>query len=324
MAAQTLSVIVPIRNAEHYLAACLDSLVAQARPIDEILLIDDHSTDESAAILERYARTHSQMKVLNGPRRGAAGARNAGLEHATGDWLAFVDADDWVEPDLYARLLSMAQRYDLDMALCNARYHFEGREPDRPVFTVEAPTGPLPGKDWFAQMLGSREFLHAVWMHLYRRSFIEEHHLRFTEGLMHEDVTWTTRALVLARRVAYDAAPLYVYRRQLRQFTRAALDERLQRIIETAITDARMLEEIANASDDARLARAIRWQLVDGGLSVFHKIRQLSTAELRRAQSSKVLNEKFFNLLWRNAADMGQKRRIASRFVRALAVRAYA
>jgi hypothetical protein len=186
-------------------------------------------------------------------------------------------------------------------------------------------------------------------MHLYDRRFIEKHHLRFPEGVQHEDVIWTTRLLVLAKRVAYDSVPLYVYRsadveqeadnageasdasigsrtmayvrRNAGRFSRAALDERLVRIIEGAKINASALAEIASSTDDARLARAIRWQLVDGGLSVFQKIRQLSTAEQRQAQWRKALEEGYLSLLWRNAGNLLQKRKIAARFVRAVASR---
>jgi len=131
--AARLSVIVPVHNAAQYLQACLESLAAQTRPIDEILFIDDGSTDDSAAIIERHARAHPAVRLLRGAKRGAAAARNTGLEHASGDWIAFADADDWVEPQMYERLLALAQRHDLDMALCNGRYHYEGRQPDRPI-----------------------------------------------------------------------------------------------------------------------------------------------------------------------------------------------
>jgi len=316
-----LSVIVPVHNAERYLPACLDSLVAQTRPVDELLCVDDGSTDGSAAIIERYARKHPAVRLMRGPQRGAAAARNAGLERASGDWVAFADADDWLEPQMYERLLALAQAHDLDIALCNGRYHYEGREPDRPIYTDAPLRGPLPGREWLAHKIENRSLLHMVWMHLYRRSFIEQHRLRFTEGLMHEDVTWTTRALALAGRVAYDDAPLYVYRRQPRHFTREALDQRLVRVIETAMTDARVLEDIAGQCGDARLARAIRWQLVDGGLSVFHKIRRLSSRALQLSETGKVIRAGYFGLLWRNAVDARQKRRILGRYLRAQAVR---
>jgi glycosyltransferase involved in cell wall biosynthesis len=314
----TLSVIVPCRNAEPYLSACLDSLAAQTRPIDEVLLVEDGSTDGSAQTLARYAGKHPSFRILDGPRAGAAGARNTGLEAARGDWIGFADADDWLEPRMYERLLGLALEHDLDMALCNARYHYEGRKPDHALYD-EAPAGPMSGGEWLTRKLESRKFLHAVWNHLYRRAFIEEQRLRFPVGLFHEDVTWTTRALVAAKRVAYDSAQLYVYRRQPRRAgTAAERDDHLLHVIEGAKTDARLLAEIADASSDERLSRAIRWQLVDGGLSVFHKIRQLSSPDLRRTQWRATLSEGYLRLLWRNAPELGQRRKIASRYVKAL------
>ena len=84
-----LSVIVPCRNAEPYLATCLNSLAAQTRPIDEVLLVEDGSTDGSAETLRRYAQRHSNFVVFDGPCVDAAAARNAGLERASGDWIGF-------------------------------------------------------------------------------------------------------------------------------------------------------------------------------------------------------------------------------------------
>jgi len=314
--AARLSVIVPFHNVERYFQACLESLVAQTRPVDEILLIDDGSTDDSRGIAERYARANPAMRVVPGANRGAAGARNAGLGLATGDLIAFADADDWLEPNMYERMVDLLQHQNLDIALCNGRYHYEGREPDRPIYTDAPLAGPMRGKDWLAHKIENRSFLHMVWMHLYRRSFLDAHRMRFTEGLMHEDVTWTTRALLLAERVAYLDEPLYAYRRQPRQFSPQQKDERLARVIETAMADARMLEEMADAETDARAARAVRWQLVDGGLSVFHKVRQLSSAALRSSRMKEIGQAGYYALLWRNAQDARQKRKVLSRRIR--------
>lgn len=318
--AQRLSVVVPVRNAAPYLPACLESLLAQTRPIDELLLVDDGSTDGSSEILRAHAARHANIRILPGPRHDAAAARNAGIERASGDWLAFADADDLAEPRLYETLIALAEAQGLDMALCNARLYFEGREPDRLLYEQALPAGPISGAEWLACALEGGHFHHAVWMHLYRRSFVERHHLRFIGTGVHEDVSWTTRALMLAPRVAYDARPLYVYRRQPRVLPQDERDRRLLFEIFGAKDDARILAQLAAEAPGARVARAIRWQLVDGGLSAFHKIRQLSSPRMRREQLDAARREGYFGLLWRNATDWRQRRKIASRFLRALAL----
>lgn len=314
----TLSLVVPVHNAAPWLRACLDSLLTQTRSPDEIIAVDDRSTDGSAALLAEYASRYPALRIIAGDGKGAAAARNLGIDHASGQWIAFVDADDWCEPDMYRRLLDMAISADLDIAVCNGRYHFEGREPDRPIYTDPPLRGPVSGAEWLAHKLENRSFLHMVWMHLYRRAFIDRCTLRFVEGLMHEDVIWSTRALALARRVAYDDAPLYVYRKQVRRPLVAERDRRLLKVIEGARTDAALLSEFADGLTDRRLAGAIRWQLVDGGLSLFHKIRQLSSPAERRRQWALARRSGFIRLLWQNASEARQKRKIAGRYLRSL------
>lgn len=312
-----LTVVVPVYNVAGYLRACLDSLLAQTRPIDEILLIDDGSTDACPSILSEYAATHPSLRVIRRENGGLAAARNTGLDAASGEWLGFVDSDDWVLPTMFERLLALANDHALDIALCNSLYHFEGRRADEPVYTDSPRCGPLSGQDWLKYKLGNRSLLHMVWMHLYRRDFIERHRLRFPSGLVHEDVVWTTRALMLASRVAYDDTPLYVYRKPLRRAESAARDRHLRAVIASSKSNAQALAALADGAKDPQLARLIRWQLVDGNLSVFHKIEQLSDAAERRSNWIQSLSDGFLRLLWRNAQDARQCRKVASRWARA-------
>lgn len=313
-----LSVVVPVRDAAQWLAGCLDSLLAQTRPIDEIVVVENGSTDDSPKILADYAARYSNIKFVSVDSTGAAAARNVGIDLATGEWLAFVDADDWVEPGMYSCLLDLAERHDLDIAMCNGRYHFEGRSPDRPIYADPPFPGPVSGAEWLTHKLENKTFLHMVWMHLYRRSYIDRHGFRFVEGLMHEDVIWSTRALALAERVAYDDTAFYVYRKQLRPRGTEECDRRLRKTIDGAKTDARLLAEFADGLDNPRLARAIRWQLVDGALSVFHKIDQLSKVAERRRQLAAVRQGGFMGLLWRNATELRQRRKIVRRYLRSV------
>lgn len=313
-----LTVIVPVHNAAPWLHTCIDSLLAQTRRIDEIIAIDDGSTDSSSAILADYAQNHSHLKILTLDGAGASVARNTGLDAATGDWLAFVDADDWVEPQAYERMLNLALENGLDIALANGRYHFEGMQPDHLIYRDPPLLGTRSGGDWFAHKLENGTFLHMVWLHLYRREFVESNNLRFTPGITYEDVIWSTRALVLAQRVSYLDDPFFVYRKVSRRPDAGALDTKLVHIIESSKTNARELERIARGVSDPRLAHLIRWQLVDGGLSIFHRANQFSNRRQQRSAWRATWDDDTLGLLWRNAVNFRQRKKLVGRAVRAL------
>jgi heptose III glucuronosyltransferase len=177
----------------------------------------------------------------------------------------------------------------------------------------------MRGAEFLRNRLRSRTLLHMVWMHVYRRSLIESIGLRFVAPFIHEDVPWTTRMLLASPRLMYDPTPGYHYRQRVRRFDPQASDRRLLLVIESSLHNARCLDEIAvGLHDDAELQRLLRWQLVDGALSIFHKLRQFHSAETRRQCQRRLRREKFHGLLWRNAIELSQKRRIARNYLKAL------
>lgn len=120
-----ISVIVPIYNAENYLHECVDSILAQTIHDIEVILVDDGSTDGSPAICDVYAQKDSRVYVIHKPNGRAASARNAGLRIAKGEYIAFVDADDWIEPEMYERMIGTS----VDVCLCDyARFDHRGAE----------------------------------------------------------------------------------------------------------------------------------------------------------------------------------------------------
>jgi glycosyltransferase involved in cell wall biosynthesis len=319
MADPTLTLILPVYNVARHLAQCLDSLMAQTRAPDCVLAIDDGSTDHSPAILEAYASRMGNLKIVRQVNRGASAARNAGLDLATGDFVAFADSDDWVEPRMYQTLLERAAADGLDIAMCNGMARYEGRQADHPIYGDYMAAGPASGRGWLKQALASGRMVHPVWMHLYRRALLNASGLRFDTRLAHgEDVVWTTRALLAADRVHYDPQPWYNYRIPFRRFEPAVRDRRLVAIVASALANARTLEEIAmHEVADPELARLVRWQAADGGLSAFHKIEQMSDPAARKHEIRALRASGFFRLLWRNAADWQQKRRVVRRWMKA-------
>ncbi len=315
----TLSIVMPVYNVAAYLPRCLESLAALTPPADEIVVVDDGSTDDCPRILAEFAPRLPQMRVIRQENGGLSVARNTGLDAARGKYLAFVDSDDFVEPDAYAEALEQAESGQLDMVLFNARYHFEGRKPDRPIYPDAPATGIVPGREWLRQRLKAGRFLHMVWLHLYRRDFIETNGFRFIPRLIHEDVIWTTQALLSAERTCYLPRLSVNYRIPIRQATAEAKQNRLEAIVESSVTNARAEETFATElSADPELQALLRHQLVDGALSIFHLLAKMPDRAAARLMLRKLRANGLFGLLWRNANHAAHRRRIAKHYVLSL------
>ncbi|MBQ9663293.1 MAG: glycosyltransferase family 2 protein [Oscillospiraceae bacterium] len=195
-----LSVIVPAYNAEKTLRTCLDSILAQTRPADELIVINDGSKDATESILREYAEQHPACFRYQTVENGGQGrARNIGFELSTGDWIGYVDSDDWIDPEMYEKLLDAAERENSDMALCEVLAHYpDGRtekeyiyRPDRAIAATGFPNNKL-----------------------FRRELIE--HIRYPEEkLWYEDAEYTAVAIHRAKKITHLPETLYHYRRGL-------------------------------------------------------------------------------------------------------------
>lgn len=119
-----ISIIVPVYNTEKYIRKCLDSIVNQTLFDIEIICIDDGSTDDSCSILEEYAKKDTRIKVFHKENAGLVAARKTGLKLATGEYVGFVDSDDWIEMNMYEKLYDLASQCDADLVTCG--YYLEG------------------------------------------------------------------------------------------------------------------------------------------------------------------------------------------------------
>ena len=317
MSAPLLSLVVPVYNVAPYLPRCLESLAALNPPADEIIVVDDGSTDECPRILSDFGPRLPQMRVIRQENGGLSAARNTALEVATGKYLAFVDSDDFVSPDAYVEALRLIQDEDLDMVLLNANYHFEGRETDYAIYADVAATGVIPGSEWLRQRFRAGRFLHMVWMHLYRRDFIERHHFRFIPRLIHEDVIWTTEALLAAQRVRYTGHIAVHYRIPVRRFNPEQAQRRLQAIVDSSVVNAEALARMADGLNaDPELQGMLSDHLVDGALSIFHKLPKMPDRKVAAATLRRLREGGFIGLLWRHARSAAQRRRLARHWLR--------
>ena len=203
-----LSVIVPVYNVEEYLARCVDSILQQTYRNLEVILVDDGATDASGAICDAYAASDCRVKVLHKENGGLSSARNAGLEAATGEYIAFVDSDDWITPDAYAHLLDLMQKYSVKL-VCGGRFDVDGK-------TGEKTVGLCPKKE---EVISSEELVGRIFLwqgcdssacdKLYHRSLLEQY--RYPEGKVCEDVPVTYKIVLATERAALSDRPFYHY-----------------------------------------------------------------------------------------------------------------
>lgn len=321
MTAPLLTLVMPVFNVAPYLPRCLESLAALTPPADEIIVVDDGSTDDCPRILAEFTSRLPQMRVIRQDNGGLSAARNTGLDAARGKYLAFIDSDDFVEPDAYAEAIEQAESGHLDMVLFNARFHYEGRKPDRTIYPDAPATGIIPGREWLRLRLKAGLFLHMVWMHLYRREFIEASHFRFIPRLIHEDVIWTTQALLAAQRTRYLPHLSVNYRIPIRNATPEVRQKRLEVVVDSSVVNARTQARLAaefmtGPTADPELYALLSHQLVDGALSIFHLLARMPDRGVARRRLADLRREGFLGLLWRHARDNAQRRRIARHWLR--------
>ena len=199
------SIIVPVYNVEQYLEQCLESLLAQDYGDYEVICVNDGSTDGSRGILTKWEGRMPQMRVIDRENGGLSAARNTGQEAATGDYVVFVDSDDWVEPTMLSRLAEEAHGEDMICFAC--------RKSDSGATDTLIPEQNDGWSYYNRHALEHREVpFVCVWQRCYRREFLEENNLRFREGILHEDNEFTPRACLKSKRVKVIPNVLYNYR----------------------------------------------------------------------------------------------------------------
>lgn len=191
-----LSVIVPVYRAEKYLRRCVESLLGQTQEESEIILINDGSPDASLTIMEEYSALYPDRVRIRSIENGGQGrARNIGLSMARGEYIGFVDSDDWVEPGMYETMLRAAEREEAELVVCDFRNCFsDGRIQEQSLWREDHPLASA----------GS------VCNKLFRADLIRE--IRFPEGVWYEDLEFSARALLRARRIVHVQEALYDYR----------------------------------------------------------------------------------------------------------------
>lgn len=201
-----ISVIVPVYMVEKYIRKCLDSIIAQTYFDLEIILIDDGSLDHSGSICDEYSQKDIRVKCIHTENKGLSSARNLGIQMAQGDYIGFVDPDDWIEPDMYETLLEGVEKCKADMSMCG--FWVEDDSSKKETNFID---GLFIGNDSLRALLECNINTH-VWNKLYRKNLFKN--VKFLDNHYYEDVIILHRILAEVEKTIVISTPKYHYRQR--------------------------------------------------------------------------------------------------------------
>lgn len=207
-----ISIIVPVYQVEKYIRQCIDSILAQTFTDFELIIVDDGSKDNSGKICDEYAEKDKRIRVIHKENDGLSGARNKGLDNASGNYFMFVDGDDYISPDMAECLYKKISEAKADIAACNYRYIFEDGKKD---FSTENKAEVINANEIFYNRKNERNygFWTVAWNKLYKREKFKS--LRFRFGKYHEDEFWANDIYQMDIKAVTVSESLYYYRQRV-------------------------------------------------------------------------------------------------------------
>ena len=277
---KNVSIIIPVYNTGEYLRTCVDSILAQAMEEWELLLVDDGSTDNSGAICDEYAARDSRIRVIHKENQGVSMARNLGLELARGEYVGFVDSDDWLAPEMFGAMYQSARETGADIVMCDAVTVFgDGREEPDTITGLNSSAG-IGREVWTPELL--LEMAGSACRCIYRRELLEAHGVRFSVGLrFSEDRIFNLYAMGYANRVEYRKEPYYYRLLRADSAVHKFYLDYFEIIKDAAVGTEKALAQAWG--DDADFQRAYLTQLVGGALAALNNyFYRTSTLSLRQ------------------------------------------
>lgn len=223
-----VSFIVPVYKAEPYIRQCVDSLLAQTYTDYEIVLVDDGSPDNCPAICDSYAEQDGRIRVIHKANGGLSDARNTGLQNALGEYVIFIDSDDfWLEKDSLGFLVSEIKRKPVDFLGFNGSYYF----PESNSLSVFPPysdklSNPVSGSTAIYQMTEVGLFQVSACLKVIKREFLIKNDLFFVKGQTAEDIPWFINLLDCCKECAFINHYIYAYRKGLAGSISSQMDEK--------------------------------------------------------------------------------------------------
>lgn len=240
-----ISVIVPIYNVEKYINRCIDSVLSQKEVSLEIILVDDGSTDSSGRICDDYAANYSNVKCLHIDNGGPATAKNRGYDIAKGNYVAFIDSDDEIKPDMFNSMLQSGYKHNADIVCCNYIQVDEDGNISHTQHTGEKYV--LNQDEALKAILIKDKIYSQCWTKIYKRETMDTYHVRNTEGLKtEEDFIYNIQAFACSKTVCIVDKPLYIYTHRTKSLSKDYYRNHINHYIDNRIFRLELVDSIIN------------------------------------------------------------------------------
>jgi glycosyltransferase involved in cell wall biosynthesis len=256
-----VSVIIPVYNAEKYLAECIESLLCQTLKECEFIFVNDGSKDSSWEILERYKNLDSRIILIHQQNGGVSSARNKGLDIASGEYVGFVDADDYVEKDMFQVLYEFTKEDDSDVGISNFEFELDGQIG---ITKYHFPLNKTLSNSYIQEeiipYLLKTDNLNAIWNKIYKNIVLKERNVRFVEGMsLGEDALFNIKFFSKAKKARYVNYCGYHYREVPGSASRNILEKNyFQKAIATYQMEIPELKKIINNDQEIKMLKSIK------------------------------------------------------------------
>ena len=292
-----ISVIIPVYNAEKYLSRCADSLLGQSFDDFEAIFVDDGSTDESLKILQDYAAGDKRIVLISQNNQGVSAARNAGINKARAPYICFVDADDYVHPEMFFCMLEVMERERADIVNClisktsaAAVYPLQSVKKDRLKVKVY--------KDPLKAFMEERRIQTGSYARLYKKKLLEG--IRFEPKIRYEDIPFAVQVMNKAKSLALVSEPLYFYFQHPESFIHQPFTEEKARDYFKVMS---LVWEYCQKNCPERMCAVRRFILNS-------RFKMLTNQTVRR-QKDKDIQRRIFDLVQTNVREMYQKKMLS-------------
>ena len=238
-----ISVIIPIYNVENYLKRCVDSVLRQEGVSLEIILVDDGSTDSSGQICDDYAANQPNIKCLHISNSGPATAKNKGYDVATGYYVAFIDSDDEIKPDMFSSMLQSGYRHHADIVCCN---YIQVDEEGHISHTKHTGQEYVLTQDEALKAILIKDKIYSqCWTKIYKRDTMQKNGVRNTEGLKtEEDFIYNIQAFACSKTVCIVDKPLYIYTHRSKSLSKDYFRNHISQYIDNRILRLELVDNI--------------------------------------------------------------------------------